>query len=841
MALDLLPQIKVTKTKENDEVVRQALLSMPTILIAPLALVWLINHPDYQLPKQGHVVLYGTNDHVLTERSSEMGNVGSDVEMTEKPEHPENNLFTSSNSDWPNKPFSENSIDDWSSAVVVGIDRLCCDGGVRDPEGSRTLVATTRSRARAPAEAPTEVEAIAEDETQLAMSSTETPRRAAKVRTKACVRGKEASEVVTFRGSPPPDPHDKWVGQQDATEIPNGGRLLDSPPGFPDGLLVIEDEQRRRRIIVPSEQRERLIKQEHLSLLHIGPERVARALSKRYYWHKMNYLVKRVVMSCHDCQVSRMRLQRLSLEFAEADANQLPLPRQKYGIDFHGHAKGEILVAIDIVTREVCLWLLPNRKQENVSRALLSGLVFVKGVPLEFRSDNAPELMSGLVAAMNHYLGVEQITTGGYNPRGNAIVERFMHTLGHMLRIASNEEYNNLKDYLQCIAFAHNCTYSSVIECTPFEAGHGLRARTVAEARMAIPKLQLLEENSEDSPSAQAWDKSLPKKVLELAARMAAIAQAHSEWHRLMTSEKLNQANRPFDDSQLQVGMKVYFYKPPSQQEVALKGRKAKHLAHFHGPATITVARRRRLELQYEGKTFNRDVSLVIPAKDFDGLDMSSFDPVVIEAISPPSLHVKGEIPKEGELVVTKDSSTEGWFLSEVLRVLPNLVEVRYFTTPTPALENYEHCSVQKRSERLSGICFRRTWHVRFGKHVGRATYKPPYPNNEDLQVWKGVINNSDLDDVLLLRNVRVDAEGKLDEASLRLAAQLPISHEKLDTIEDELEGSSMIRQTPNLFTSSRETLCSCVECSRLLSRDYTVAQHTSTEQKTATSQSSDD
>ncbi len=95
----------------------------------------------------------------------------------------------------------------------------------------------------------------------------------------------------------------------------------------------------------------------------------------------------------------------------------------------HGHAKGEILVAIDLVTREVCLWLLPNRKQENVSRALLSGLVFVKGVPLGFKSDNATELMSGLVAAISHYLGVEQITTGGYNPRGNAIVERFMHAL----------------------------------------------------------------------------------------------------------------------------------------------------------------------------------------------------------------------------------------------------------------------------------------------------------------------------------------------------------------------------------------------------------------------------
>ncbi len=94
---------------------------------------------------------------------------------------------------------------------------------------------------------------------------------------------------------------------------------------------------------------------------------------------------------------------------------------------------------------------------------------------------------------------------------------------------------------------------------------------------------------------------------------------------------------------------------------------------------------------------------------------------------------------------------------------------------------------------------------------------------------------------MLLLQNVRIDAEGKLDEASLRLAAQLPISHEKLDTIEDEMEESSLTRQTLNLFTSSRDILCSCVECSRLLSPDYTVAQRTLTEQPTATSQSGND
>jgi hypothetical protein len=152
-----------------------------------------------------------------------MGNVSLDVDMTEKPDDPTNNLFTSSSSDWSNKLLSEDSRDDWSRAFVTGIDRLCYDGGVRDPEGSRTLVAATRSRVRASAEALAEARATAEVETQVAPISSEAPQRAAKGRTKACVRGKETSEVVTFRGSPPPDSHVKWVGQQDATEIPNGG------------------------------------------------------------------------------------------------------------------------------------------------------------------------------------------------------------------------------------------------------------------------------------------------------------------------------------------------------------------------------------------------------------------------------------------------------------------------------------------------------------------------------------------------------------------------------------------------------------------------------------------
>ncbi len=106
-----------------------------------------------------------------------------------------------------------------------------------------------------------------------------------------------------------------------------------------------------------------------------------------------------------------MRRQNPAAAFQQAELDDIPLPRQAYGIDFYGHAKGEILVAIDLCTREAMLWFLPNRRQENIARALLTGLIFQKGVPLIFRNDEAAELVAGTVAAMSSYLGIQQEDT----------------------------------------------------------------------------------------------------------------------------------------------------------------------------------------------------------------------------------------------------------------------------------------------------------------------------------------------------------------------------------------------------------------------------------------------
>ncbi len=72
------------------------------------------------------------------------------------------------------------------------------------------------------------------------------------------------------------------------------------------------------------------------------------------------------------------------------------------------------MVTLDLFTREVSLWFLPDRKMEVVAKALLSGIIFQKGVPLLFVNDETEEFVDGVVhSVMNRYVGIMQIATGG--------------------------------------------------------------------------------------------------------------------------------------------------------------------------------------------------------------------------------------------------------------------------------------------------------------------------------------------------------------------------------------------------------------------------------------------
>jgi hypothetical protein len=465
------------------------------------------------------------------------------------------------------------------------------------------------------------------------------------------------------------------------------------------------------------------------------------------------------------------------------------------------------MIAIDLVTREITLRFMKTRKQEAVAKALLAGLVFTKGVPLSFRSDEASEFVHGVVEAMNAYLGVIQITTGGHNARGNAIVELVMHSLGHMARTATQSDYKNIGEYVHCMAFAHNCTCSSVIQMPPFEAGHGLAARAISEAIMDMPRLQLTTEEGSQTDETKLWEKGLSKKVIDLAHSMAEVTQKHSEWNRRITSEKLHASGKKIDISLLKVGQDVYFYKPPTQEKMFREGRDKKHLYHHHGPAKIvSQPRERQFELKYNGKSFTRDVSMIVPEKHFPveikGA-LASYDPTEDPGLTKPRRYKKDKgPPTEGEIIICNESPKEhGWFVADVTRRKPNEIDVKCLSTFTPPPEDHGIETPDNKVERISKARFRRTWFIRQGKNAGKATIKPPYPNNEDLRAWTGVIPHNELNESVLLRGVKISPEGQLSAETIKLAAELSTPHEKTEAAEDETEKSG----APSLFWISKD------------------------------------
>ncbi len=145
-------------------------------------------------------------------------------------------------------------------------------------------------------------------------------------------------------------------------------------------------------------------------------------------------------------------------------------------------------------------------------------------------------------------------------------------------------------------------------------------------------------------------------------------------------------------------GAKVYFYKPPSQAETQARGRKAKHLDHYIGPATIVR--------QVGSRSF------------------------IIQYTS-------------------------------------------YFTTEALALDNYGSATFKERLRSLKEAMFCKTWSLADGS----ATAIAPVNSKKRSLLWTGKIPTDFLDEQLLVRNVGLSSQGKLDDTTSNLAARLKIPH----------------------------------------------------------------
>ncbi len=130
-----------------------------------------------------------------------------------------------------------------------------------------------------------------------------------------------------------------------------------------------------------------------------------------------------------------------------------------------------------------------------------------------------------------------------------------------------------------------------------------------------------------------------------------------------MNAHNLNQSGKVISGKSLEKGDKVYFFRPPSQQEVLKRGRKAKHLMHYQGPAIIIGSiegRKRQYEIEYNGKCYKRDISMLIPEQTMLAIDVTTLDVADSrKSGTKPKLHISGAELREEDLILCKTDLTD--------------------------------------------------------------------------------------------------------------------------------------------------------------------------------------
>jgi hypothetical protein len=108
--------------------------------------------------------------------------------------------------------------------------------------------------------------------------------------------------------------------------------------------------------------------------------------------------------------------------------------------------------------------------------------------------------------------------------------------------------------------------------------------------------------------------------------------------------------------------------------------------------------------------------------------------------------------------------------------VLHDRFTVNGFITREAALVGYRQASKKLRLEALKGVAFLRTWCKDKGEGVATAV-PPKYLKGLEMYLWKLRLPIDELDRLLLVRNVGLDANGCLCKTSRILAAALKFPH----------------------------------------------------------------
>jgi hypothetical protein len=416
-------------------------------------------------------------------------------------------------------------------------------------------------------------------------------------------------------------------------------------------------------------------------------------------------------------------------------------------MDFQGQGlaltgETEALALIESFTKTVILIPLPNRHASTLVPRLLDELHFRRGSPDVLHSDDAPEFLSELMAAVTSITGTTRTTTCGHNPQSNGEIESWWRFWNRAMRYLSPAQYSVWPTYAQRICFAYNSVaHDSLAQLSPFEMDFA--CPPTSPFGPPDPALDLSDQS--DPPN---FDPTSPVSPVEFAAALRismqafhAMAAAHKSFLAKTTEERLNKHGTP---TTFALNDRVKIYVPPTHAQILRTGRRSNHIVAWRGPCKITrllSPTSYEVEEEGSGRTFQRTIINIRPFRATKTPPPPHHDLVSSAALLPSTI------------IAVRDTPDSAFHLAKVLQLTEILLSVHYLGTTSRPLDT---------------AVFRLVWIAPDGRTVLKDTR--PARNHSPVT---GEIDAADLPDLLVASHLRLTSSGRLSRKSSRLLFHL--------------------------------------------------------------------
>jgi hypothetical protein len=155
--------------------------------------------------------------------------------------------------------------------------------------------------------------------------------------------------------------------------------------------------------------------------------------------------------------------------------------------------------------------------------------------------------------------------------------------------------------------------------------------------------------------------------------------------------------------------------------------------------------------------TYKRDIGMLLLKKPKVGDDDLTIPRRAVIGTQAHSDTLGNAAPLQvGEHIILKDGPlATTWYCAEISRIVKNWTEVNYYTTVTPALDNYGTAGRASRLSRLKEATFLRTWVLRNSGGLPTTT-APRSDRDRTERLWRGRIPTEHLDDHIVIERIAI-------------------------------------------------------------------------------------